>query len=130
MISRNRSVPTAAAMSIECTTSANSTVTCLYSAGVRDTAVGDPHSSQNFALSRNSAPHLVQANAVVMPYQPIPGSDYPIGLTIGRLLVGYSVIRGVRRASGARGRPGRRAPELAARCRVGVCGGWRGRRAT
>ena len=32
MISRNRSAPTAAAMSIECTTSANSTVTCLYSA--------------------------------------------------------------------------------------------------
>ena len=32
MISRNRSISTAAAMSIECTTSANSTVTCLYSA--------------------------------------------------------------------------------------------------
>ena len=32
MISRSRSAPTAAAMSIECTTSANSTVTCLYSA--------------------------------------------------------------------------------------------------
>ena len=34
MISRSRSAPTAAAMSIECTTSANSTVTCLYSAAV------------------------------------------------------------------------------------------------
>ena len=34
MISRSRSAPTAAAMSIECTTSANSTVTCLYSADV------------------------------------------------------------------------------------------------
>ena len=32
MISRNRSISTAAARSIECTTSANSTVTCLYSA--------------------------------------------------------------------------------------------------
>ena len=32
MISRSRSAPTAAAMSIECNTSANSTVTCLYSA--------------------------------------------------------------------------------------------------
>ena len=32
MISRSRSGPTAAAMSIECTTSANNTVTCLYSA--------------------------------------------------------------------------------------------------
>ena len=34
MISRNRSAPTAAAISIECTTSANSTVTCLNSAGL------------------------------------------------------------------------------------------------
>ncbi len=34
MISRNRSAPTTAAMSIERTTSANSTVTCLYSARV------------------------------------------------------------------------------------------------
>ena len=32
MISRSRSAPTAAAMSIECTTSANKTVACLYSA--------------------------------------------------------------------------------------------------
>jgi len=32
MISRNRSAPTTAAMSIESTTSANNTVTCLYSA--------------------------------------------------------------------------------------------------
>ena len=66
MISRNRSAPTAAAMSIECTTSANSTVTCLYSAGVRGTAVGAPHSSQNFAVGRNSAPHLAQVNAAVI----------------------------------------------------------------
>jgi hypothetical protein len=53
-------------MSIECTTSANNTVTCLYSAGVSDTAVGEPHSSQNFAVGRNSAAHLEQANAAVM----------------------------------------------------------------
>ena len=33
MISRSRSGPTAHAMSIERTTSANNTVTCLYSAG-------------------------------------------------------------------------------------------------
>src|SRR5271166_5044947 len=66
MISRNRSAPTAAAMSIECTTSANRTVTCLYSAGVAGTAVGEPHSSQNFAVGRNSVAHLVQANAAVM----------------------------------------------------------------
>jgi hypothetical protein len=30
------------------------------------TAVGEPHSSQNFAVGRNSAAHLVQANAAVM----------------------------------------------------------------
>ena len=34
MISRSRSAPTAAAMSIERTTSANRTVTCLYSAPI------------------------------------------------------------------------------------------------
>jgi len=54
-------------MSIDWTTSANSTVTCLYSAGVPDTAVGVPHSSQNFAVGRNSAQHFVQVNAAVMP---------------------------------------------------------------
>jgi hypothetical protein len=57
---------TAAAMSMECTTSANSTVACLYSAGVLGTAVGVPHSSQNFALGRNSALHLTQLNTAVM----------------------------------------------------------------
>jgi hypothetical protein len=66
MISRNRSEPTAATISVECTTSANRTVTCLYSAGVVGTDMGDPHSSQNFAVGRNSAPHLVQANAAVI----------------------------------------------------------------
>ena len=66
MISRNRSAPTAAAMSIEWTTSANSTVTCLYSAGVSDAAVADPHSSQNFAVGRNSAEHLMQVNEAVI----------------------------------------------------------------
>ena len=40
MISRNRSMSTAAAMSIERTTSANNTVTCLYSAASAETAVG------------------------------------------------------------------------------------------
>src|SRR5271163_1534229 len=77
MISRNRSAPPADAMSIEPTTSANSTVTCLYSAGVPDGVVGDPHSSQNFAVGRSSAPHLMQANAAVMPAPPIPGYDLP-----------------------------------------------------
>ena len=42
MISRNRSEPTAAAMCMDPTTSAKSTVTCLYSAGADD-VIGDPH---------------------------------------------------------------------------------------
>ncbi len=57
MISRSRSAPTAAARSIECTTSANSTVTCLYSADAEVAVTCDPHSSQNFAVARSSAPH-------------------------------------------------------------------------
>ena len=50
MISRNRSAPTAAAMSIECTTSANNTVTCLYSAGRATDDAAVPHSLQNLAV--------------------------------------------------------------------------------
>ena len=42
-------------MSIERTTSANSTVTCLYSAVSPETAVGAPHSSQNLAFSRSAS---------------------------------------------------------------------------
>jgi hypothetical protein len=42
MTSRSRSVPTAAAMSIECTTSANRTVTCLYSARVSPSLIDEP----------------------------------------------------------------------------------------
>jgi hypothetical protein len=57
MISRNRSAPTAAAMSIECTTSANSTVTCLYSAGVVAVATAAPHPLQNFEFGGSSIPH-------------------------------------------------------------------------
>src|SRR6185312_525648 len=57
MISRSRSAPTAAAMSIECTTSANSTVPCLYSAGVGAVAMAAPHSLQNFEFGGSSVPH-------------------------------------------------------------------------
>jgi hypothetical protein len=73
MVSRNRSAPIVAGMSIERTTSANSTVTCLYSAGVADTA-----------FDRNSAPHLTQANGAIM--RP----------TIGRSPAAASTIRGIR----------------------------------
>src|SRR6476620_6828672 len=57
MISRSRSAPTAAAMSIECTTSAKRIVTCLYSAGVVAVATGAPHSLQNFEFGGSSLPH-------------------------------------------------------------------------
>jgi hypothetical protein len=42
MTSRSRSVPTAAAMSIEWITSAKRTVTCLYSAQVSPSLIGEP----------------------------------------------------------------------------------------
>ena len=57
MISRNRSTSSAAAMSIERTTSANSTVTCLYFAVSTDATNCDPHVSQNRAPSCGTAPH-------------------------------------------------------------------------
>ncbi len=57
MISRRRSAPTAAAMSIECTTSAKRTVTCLYSADRPTCVTGTPHSLQNLEFSRSSVPH-------------------------------------------------------------------------
>ena len=66
MISRSRSAPTVAAMSIECTTSANSTVTCLYSAAVAVATVGLPQTSQNRAPSRGSLPHAWHAVAAVI----------------------------------------------------------------
>ena len=66
MISRNRSAPTAAAMSIERTTSANRTVTCLYSAWLPGTPIGDPHSLQNLAVALTSVPHVRHAVAAVI----------------------------------------------------------------
>src|SRR5258705_12068528 len=66
MISRSRSAPTAAAMSIECTTSANSTLTCLYSAGSAAAETAVPPSSQNFALPRSSVPHVTHTTAATV----------------------------------------------------------------
>src|SRR4029077_7825883 len=57
MISRSLSAPTAAAMSTECTTSANSTVTCLYSADWAAYLRGVPHSLQNLEVGGSSVPH-------------------------------------------------------------------------
>jgi hypothetical protein len=44
-------------MSIECTTSANNTVTCLYSAAVAAAMIGAPHSLQNLEFGGSSVPH-------------------------------------------------------------------------
>ncbi len=66
MISRSRSAPTTEAMYIECTTSANSTVTCLNSAGVSCPVTGVPQPSQNRAPSRGSVPHVRHAVAAVI----------------------------------------------------------------
>jgi hypothetical protein len=56
MISRNRSEPTAAAMSIEWTTSANKTVTCLYSAGRVVCVSFVPHDPQNSPVAVSPPP--------------------------------------------------------------------------
>src|SRR3954468_16521661 len=73
MISRSRSAPTAAAMSIECTTSANSTVTCLYSADWAACLRGVPHSLQNLEFGGSSVPHDPQSSPVaVSPPPPSP----------------------------------------------------------
>src|SRR6476660_4588518 len=72
MISRNRSAPTAAAMSIECTTSANSTVTSLYSANLLSCVRGVPHSLQNFAVELDSAPQEPQNIPVAVSPPPSP----------------------------------------------------------
>jgi hypothetical protein len=70
MISRNRSAPTAAAISIEWTTSAKRIVTCLNSAGPAAAVIGEPQEWQNRAFSSGSAPHTRQVVAVI-PTPPI-----------------------------------------------------------
>jgi hypothetical protein len=70
MISRSRSAPTAAAMSIERTTSANSAVTCLYSAGVVAVATGAPHLLQNRESGGSSVPHDPHRNPVAVMRSP------------------------------------------------------------
>ena len=50
-------------MSMECTTSANSTVTCLYSADRVAYVSGEPHSLQNLAVVLSWVPHDPHDNA-------------------------------------------------------------------
>ena len=61
MISRNRSAPTTEAMSAEWTTSANRTVTCLYSAWASLSSTGEPQLCQNRAFSKGLVPHVRHA---------------------------------------------------------------------
>jgi hypothetical protein len=56
-------------MSIERTTSAKSTVTCLYSAGGWVDSIGAPQASQNRAPARGSHPHVRHVTAAVI-YNP------------------------------------------------------------
>src|SRR5882672_8465580 len=72
MISRNRSAPTAAAISIECATSANNTVTCLYSADRLTCVTGAPHSLQNLEFSGSSVPHDPHDSTVTVSPPPPP----------------------------------------------------------
>ena len=60
-------------MSIEWTTSANSTVTCLYSADRLTCVTGAPHSLQNLEFGGSSVPHDPQNSPVaVSPPPPSP----------------------------------------------------------
>jgi len=70
MISRSRSAPTPEAMSIEWTTSANSTVTCLYSAWVSCAATAAPHPLQNFEFGGSSVPHDPHTTVAVVMSSP------------------------------------------------------------
>jgi hypothetical protein len=71
-----RAAPTAAAMSIECTTSANSTVTCLYSARASPSWIGEPQPWQNRACSKGSVPHVRHAAMAVTRPSANPGPRF------------------------------------------------------
>ena len=78
MISRSRSGPTAAAMSIEWTTSANRTVTCLYSAWVSCLEMGVPQPSQNRAPSRGSCHTCGTWSLRSSDPPPLPAPEVPV----------------------------------------------------
>ena len=73
MISRSRSAPTAAAMSIECTTSANKHRHLLVLRRLGACVSRAPHSLQNLAVGLDWAPHDPQNSPVaVSPPPPSP----------------------------------------------------------
>jgi hypothetical protein len=78
-------VAAARAMSFECTTSANNTVTCLNSADVAAGVIGVPHSLQNLEIGGSSVPHDVHDSVVAVspppPVRPTATSSSAVGLT-------------------------------------------------
>src|SRR5271166_3288377 len=97
MTSRSRSAPSKVAMSIECTTSANRTVTCLYSAGVGDSATGAPQPWQNRAFARGSVPHVRHAITAVIRPRIGPGFDEYVRIASRALLAISLMLCGPRR---------------------------------
>jgi hypothetical protein len=71
MISRSRSAPTAEAMSIEWTRSANKTVTCLYSADRVACVSGAPHLLQKSESGGRCVPQDVHDSPVVVSPSPL-----------------------------------------------------------
>ena len=124
MISRNRSAPTSAAMSIECTTSANSTVTCLYSAASADAMSGDPHASQNRAPSCGTAPHDWHAAGAAVT----ASSADPAAPTDWLIRSGYGFLGLIRGGFCMRSRgevsavPDRTSPNMGSRCPIADAG--------
>ena len=85
--------PSEWARSIEWTTSANSTVTCLYSAWVSGSDIGEPQLPQNRAPSRGSVPHVRHAAMAVIRPSAARGSGVSRVLPrIGRLTPARPVI--------------------------------------
>lgn len=78
MISRSRSAPTALAMSIEWTTSANRTVTCLYSADRFTGEIGVAHWWQNFESGGSCVPQEVHDGPVVVNPTPLGPRQYRV----------------------------------------------------
>src|SRR6266478_2844575 len=86
MISRNRATSKAAEISIDLTTSANSTVTCLYFAVSTDATSCDPHMSQNRARSFGTAPqdrHTSAAGVTASSAGPVAFTDIAIRQAYG-----------------------------------------------
>ena len=78
MISRSRSAPTALAISMEWTTSANRTVTCLYSADRVTGETGAAHLWQNEESGDNCVPQDEHDSPVVVNPTPLGPRQYGV----------------------------------------------------